>query len=146
MRLFTRSIRPVPDNDDPIVPNANDPASVPPSTVGPDQLVVPGDPNMVTVTGESGSWVPPSIVPSAWSGWPADWGTSWANDPTVSCLTDVAWMCIDYNSSLLATMPPYLVNAVPSLQATWLANPDPGLSWSRDELCKQLYVSCQAVG
>src|SRR5262245_65936442 len=71
MGWFSRAITPPPDD---IVPNPNDPATVPPSTVGPDQLVNPGDPDGVVIeptTTFAGS--PPSIIPSAWSGWPAEW-------------------------------------------------------------------------
>src|SRR5262245_52688317 len=72
--IFRRSIRPPYDPSD-ITPNSNPPGSVPPSTVGPDQLVHPGDPHGVTVTGpaDAGTGPPPRIIPSAWSGWPAGW-------------------------------------------------------------------------
>src|SRR5262245_14260379 len=119
MRLFSRSI------SQPVEPNDNSPEEAAPGTVGPPSAV-PGDPSgFAFVESSDPGWVPPTILPSAWSGWPADWGTSWANDPTVGALTDVAWMCVDYNASTLSTMPPYLVNAAPSLEADWLNNPDP---------------------
>ncbi len=138
MGLFTRAIRP------PEIPNDNDPADVPPATVGPPSAR-PGDPNGVQVTGTSSSWVPPTIVPSAWSGWPAEWNTpSW--DGRVSSLTDTAWMCLDLNSSVLSTMPPYLVGAAPSLNADWLTNPDPEIYSSVEEALKQLFWDFQAVG
>src|SRR5215471_2330505 len=122
--LFTRAIRP-PDD---ITPNPNDPASVPPSTVGPDQLVVPGDPHGVTLEGESQyAAPPPRIGASAWSGWPADWWTPAWTGSSVQTRTDTAWMCVDLNASVLSEMPPYLVDAAPSLSADWLGNPDPDL-------------------
>jgi HK97 family phage portal protein len=142
MGLFTRAIRP-PDD---IVPNANDPASVPPSTVGPDQLVVPGDPHGVEITGEGSSWIPPRIHASAWSGWPADWWPPLWNGQQAQVLSDTAWMCLDLNSSVLSTMPPYLVGAAPSLSADWLTNPDPDVYTCFEEFAKSLFWDYQAVG
>jgi HK97 family phage portal protein len=133
MGWFTRAIRP-PDD---IVPNPNDPASVPPSTVGPDQLVTPGDPHGVTVTGTATDWSPPRIIPSAWSGWPADWWPPPWNSQHTESLTDTAWMCLDLNANALATMPPYLVGAAPTLSADWLNNPDPDVYASWEEFLKQ---------
>jgi HK97 family phage portal protein len=131
--LFNRAIRP-PDD---ITPNDNDPASVPPSTVGPDQLVVPGDPDGMVLAGDDPpDWRPPRILPSAWSGWPADWNISW-DGGSLSTLTDTAWMCLDYNANILSEMPPYLVDAAPSLSADWLFNPEPGLYSCFEEFIKQ---------
>src|SRR5262245_25153146 len=91
-----------------IVPNDNTPEESAPGTVGPDQLVTPGDPHGVTVTGEGSSWVPPTIIPSAWSGWPGDWWTpQWQS--RANSLTDTAWICVDKNSWILSEMTPYLV-------------------------------------
>ncbi len=132
MGLFTRAIRP-PDD---ITPNSNDPAAMPPSTVGPDQLVNPGDPNGLEITGEDTSWLPPRIIPSAWSGWPADWWPPYWNGGQLQNLTDTAWMCLDLNANALATMPPYLVDAAPTLSADWLNNPDPDVYVSWEEFLK----------
>ena len=142
-RFFTRSIRP-PDD---ITPNPNDPASVPPSTVGPDQLVTPGDPDGVLLVGDDPpDWLPPRILPSAWSGWPADWWPPLWGSSQLQALTDIAWMCIDRNASLLSTFPPYLKDAAPTLSADWLNNPDPDLYTSWEEFAKQLFWDYQAVG
>src|SRR5262245_29387572 len=137
--LFHRSIRP-PDD---IVPNPNDPASVPPSTVGPDQLVAPGDPSGVTIEGaDTFTGPPPRIIPSAWSGWPGEWWPpNWSG--RMSQLTDMAWLCLDKNSKALATMPPYLVNVAPSLNVGWLANPQPGVYTSFSEFTRQLFWDFQ---
>jgi HK97 family phage portal protein len=141
VRLLTRAIRP-PDE----IPNANDPASVPPATVGPPS-VTPGDPHGVTVEGtDTFAGSPPRIVPSAWSGWPADWWPPLWSGGSSSNLTDVAWMCVDYNANVLMEMPPYLVNAKPSLNADWLVNPDPDLYTSWEEFIKQLAWDYQAAG
>src|SRR5215471_10490403 len=128
--MFGRSIRP-PDD---ITPNPNNPASVPPSTVGPDQLVHPGDPHGVTVAGSDTPFSPPPrILASAWSGWPADWWPpAWTGMGPVT-VTDIAWLCIDLNASLFSTMPPYLVGARTNLNADWLNNPNPDLYASWEE-------------
>lgn len=139
-RLFSRAIRP----PSPEVPNGNDPATAAPGTVGPPN-VNPGDPDGVTVEGTSPPWAPlPRIVPSAWSGWPAEWQTSWYSATRV--LADTAWMCIDWNSSLLSTMPPYLVDAAPTLDADWMTNPNPDVYTSWEEFAKQLFWDYQAAG
>src|SRR5215471_12789453 len=133
MGWFTRSIRPTDD----IVPNPNDPLANPPASVGPDQLVNPGDPDGIRLTGDDPpAWVPPRIVPSAWSGWPEDWQTPWWGGG-FKRLVDIAWICVDINSSSLAAMPPYLVGASQYLPADWLNNPDPDLYTSWDEFLKQ---------
>jgi len=127
----------------PTTPNGNDPASVPPATVGPD-VARPGDPNGFEVV--EGPPAPPwprsRIVPSAWSGWPAEWAAPpWGGH--LELLTDTAWTCLDLNSSLLATMPPYLVGASPTLPTEWMNNPDPDLYTSWEEFAKQLFWDYQ---
>ena len=131
-----RSIRP---SDE--VPNDNDPADVPPATVGPP--AVPGDPHGVTLEGPTTpASAPPMIVPSGWSGWPADWATpAWSGQ--LGALTDTAWACLDLNSSLLATMPPYLVGAAASIDTAWMRNPDPDTYTSWEEFAKQLFWDYQ---
>lgn len=139
MGLFTRAIRP------PTEPNDNTPEEAAPGTVGP-PTAVSGDPHGVVVSGpDNPGWFPPAIVPSAWSGWPADWSTSWANG-RVNDLTDTAWACLDLNSSVLSSMPPYLVNAKPSLQARWMRNPDPDIYSDWQEFAKQMFWDYQAAG
>lgn len=131
--LFTRAIRP-PDE-----PNGNDPITAAPGTVGPPSAV-PGDPSGVLVSGESGPPFPPSrVVPSPWSGWPAEWATPAWNGQTPTSLGDTAWLCLDLNASVLATMPPYLVDAAPTLSADWLNNPDPDVYASWEDFAKSLF-------
>lgn len=80
---------------------------------------------------------PPPLRPSRWAGWPADWNLpNWWGQ--VEQLTDTAWACMDLNASVIAAMPPYLVNAVPSLNADWINNPDPDVYDSWGEFTKQL--------
>jgi HK97 family phage portal protein len=61
----------------------------------------------------------------------------------VEALTDTAWMCLDLNASALGTMPPYLVNAAPSLSADWINNPDPMQYASWAEFAKSLFWNFQ---
>jgi HK97 family phage portal protein len=137
--LFTRAIRP-PDD---VIPNDTDPATAgAPGTVGPDQLVRPGDPNGVLVDDPIPGVPPPRILPSPWSGWPADWWPP-AWNGHAQALTDTAWTCLDLNSSVLATMPPYLVGAAQATDDAWLGNPDPDLYSSWEEFAKQLFWDYQ---
>lgn len=138
--MLQRSIRP-PDD---ILPNDNDPVESAPGTVGPDQAVTPGDPNGVVVESAglpAGS--PPRIVPSPWSGWPADWWPPLWGGGRLTQLTDTAWACLDLNASVLATMPPYLTGAATSLDAGWMSNPDPDTYTSWEEFAKQLFWDYQ---
>ena len=102
----------------------------------------PGDPGGVDVTGTSGTPPPAVMSPQPWAGWPAEWQTpNW--DGQAGALTDTAWTCLDLNASLLATMPPYLVGAAPSLDSAWLFNPDPDIYTSWEEFSKQLFWDYQ---
>jgi HK97 family phage portal protein len=84
----------------------------------------------------------PRVIPSAWPGWPQDWWTpQW--DPKRQSLTDTAWMCVDLNASILATMPPYLVSAADTLDDLWLQNPNPNVYSSWAEFAKQLFWDFQ---
>jgi HK97 family phage portal protein len=116
-----------------------------PADVGP--LYNPGDPHGVEVQGpplEGARGLPPINV-QPWSGWPAEWSTpNWAG--TVQSLTDTAWACLDSNSSILSTMPPYLVGAARTLDSDWLNNPDPDQYASWEEFAKQLFWDYQAAG
>lgn len=125
------------------VPNGNDPASVPPATVGGD-VARPGDAHGVEIIdeGPGALWPRSTITPSPWSGWPAEWSTpNWMGH--LQTLTDTAWTCLDLNASLLATMPPYLVDASATLPDDWLTNPDPDKYASWEEFAKQLFWDYQ---
>jgi HK97 family phage portal protein len=64
----------------------------------------------------------------------------------VATLTDTAWACLDLNSSVLASMPPYLVDPAPTLNADWINNPDPDVYTCWEEFARQLFWDYQAVG
>lgn len=127
-------------------PNGQPPPPVEPGTVGP-EVYNPGDPNgieleVVPASGPPRSGQPPRTQP--WSGWPDEWATpSWGRTEE---LADTAWACLDLNSSVLASMPPYLVGAAPSLNADWLNNPDPDRYTGWSEFARQLFWDFQGVG
>ena len=133
-----RQLRPPSQMD----PNGNDPATVPPATVGP-PAYTPGEAGAVEFVDE-GPGTPRGGPPRAapWSGWPAEWQTpAWG---PVDTLVDTAWMCLDLNSSIISTMPPYATTdagLVPS--PAWLANPDPDVYTSWDEFAKALWWDYQ---
>lgn len=136
-----RSITP----DVPITPNDTVPPASDPGTVGVADTVIPGDPDGVVIEASIVGGPPARIRPSAWSGWPAEWSTpNWYG--RVSLLTDTAWTCLDSNSSILSTMPPYFVGAAPTLSADWINNPDPDLYSSWEEFAKQLFWDYQGLG
>jgi HK97 family phage portal protein len=124
-------------------PNGNDPASVPPATVGPPDAR-PGDPAGVVLIDEG---PPPARMPppraAPWSGWPAEWATpGWGGQ--IDTLVDTAWMCLDLNASILSTMPPYATQGGGlTAPPTWLSNPDPDVYSSWDEFAKQLWWDYQ---
>ncbi len=125
-----------------MLPNANDPATVPPATVGP-PAYSPGEVGAVEFIDEGPA--PPRNPPpraAPWSGWPAEWQTPGYGH--LSTLVDTAWLCLDLNASIISTMPPYAtqgggVTTPPS----WLANPDPDLYSSWDEFAKQAWWDYQ---
>jgi HK97 family phage portal protein len=126
-------------------PNGNDPATVPPATVGPPAAVA-GDPDGVLVV--DGPPAPPRIgipPPAQWAGYPTEWATSWSmGSQRLEDLSDVAWACIDLNAGLMSTMPPYLTGNVPdTLDVAWLTNPDPDRYYGWDEFAKQVFWDFQ---
>ena len=88
----------------------------------------------------------------AWSGWPVGWqvpwsaGGSWAGQ--FSRTLDLVFACLDLNSSVLATMPPYIVtnDVVEKPGPLWLENPEPLVYNSWTDFAKELFWCYQAVG
>jgi HK97 family phage portal protein len=96
-----------------------------------------------TVPPGAGAFAPPR--PQPWAGWPLEWATpNWGGHAEE--LVDIAWACLDLNSSVAASMPPYLVDAAPSLDAGWLINPDPDRYESWEEFFRQVWWDYQAAG
>lgn len=122
-----------------ITPNAN-----PSSSVGPTWS--PGDPDGLEYeasTVEARSL--PIVHPSPWSGWPAEWNVpSWDFGSRFNELVDVAWACLDLNSSVLSTMPVYRTRSGQTIPASsWMTNPDPTIYTSWHEFAKQLFWDYQ---
>jgi HK97 family phage portal protein len=116
-----RSLRPIDDAD---TPNSNPPGVPPASVARPDYT--PGDPNGLELVDEGPPPVRGALLhASPWDGWPAEWSLpSWG---PVENLVDTAWSALDLNASVFSSMPPYLVNAAPSLPDDWIDSPDPDL-------------------
>jgi HK97 family phage portal protein len=73
-----------------------------------------------------------------------EWPTPpWNGSGHLEALTDTAWTCLDLNANILASMPPYLVGAAPSLGAAWMVNPDPDIYASWYEFAKALFWDFQ---
>jgi HK97 family phage portal protein len=108
-----------------LIPRDDDPAPVTAAAPIPTD-VTPATPPGIEVTAppDDGARAFPPPRPQPWAGWPTDWATpNWGGQ--YGALVDVAWAAVDKNASITAAMPPYLVNAANSLDAAWLANPDP---------------------
>src|SRR4051812_11540686 len=98
---------------------SNPPGTYNPISVGPDASDGYGN-TQVTTLG------PPPVSP--WSGWPNGWQTPRWGEPTPKGimgawgrLADVVFAAIDLNTSILSTMPPYIVKGAAPLQLLpWL--------------------------
>lgn len=86
-----------------------------------------------------------SVTPTRWAGWPTDWlDATWDGDTKFSSLVDTAWACLDLNSSVIGSMPPYLTKAgqvIPS--RSWMSNPDPDYYASWDDFAKEAFWEYQ---
>ena len=114
-----------------------------PDTVGPGYN--PGDPNGVEIEpAEPSEARMATIVPSPWSGWPAEWAPPNWDQGRFDTLVDTAWTCLDLNASVLSTMPPYRTRdgrVLPPM--TWMMNPDPDIYSSWHEFAKQMFWDYQ---
>lgn len=85
------------------------------------------------------------IYPQRWAGWPTDWlDPSWDGYSQFNSLVDTAWACLDLNSSVIGSMPPYLTRdgeVIPS--RSWMSNPDPETYTSWDDFAKQAFWEYQ---
>jgi len=119
-------------------PNANPPSV--PDSVGPGYH--PGDPHGAT---DENFMFPtysrslPTLQPSPWSGWPAEWGMpDWRTG--IDKLIDTAWDCIDLNASILSAMPVYrLIGDTVISGPSWTKNPHPDVYESWAEFAKQMF-------
>jgi hypothetical protein len=85
------------------------------------------------------------VTPSPWPGWPTDWlDPTWDGYSGFNALVDTAWACLDLNSSVISSMPPYLTRGgeiVPS--KSWMGNPDPDRYVSWDDFAKEAFWQYQ---
>lgn len=117
------------------------------SNLNPETSVSPtwnaGDPQGVELVGFEPTFSRslPSIMPTPWDGWPADWGVpNWDSGSRFNELIDVAWMCLDINTRILSTMPVYrTTNGLVVSPMSWMLNPDPAIYASWSEFAKQLF-------
>lgn len=122
-----------------VAPNATVDA---PNTVGLPGYT-PGDPNGVELQGErveARSF--PTLSPSPWSGWPAEWSTpAWDWQSRFNALVDIAWTCIDRSATVLSAMPVYRTNRRGQVMepTSWMTNPDPMIYNSWAEFAKQVF-------
>ena len=126
-----------------ITPNVNPPST--PPTVG-EADWTPGDPDGVEFDqSPTYSRSLPLPSPSPWSGWPAGWNTpNWDFGSKFNELVDVAWTCLDLNSSVLSAMPVYRTRSGEVIEpVSWMANPDPTIYTSWHEFAKQLFWDYQ---
>lgn len=106
-----------------------------------------GDPDGVELV----NWEPtesrslPVVMPSPWDGWPSGWGVpNWDFGSRFNELVDIAWACLDLNSSVLSTMPVYRTRNGDIIEpSTWMVNPDPLIYTSWHEFAKQLFWDYQ---
>lgn len=143
-----------PPNDTPPGVNAppttaNPPGDYAPVSVGPNASDGYGNAH-VTTFGQNAP-----VPVSAWSGWPAGWNTPlWSETDNNgsplskwSKLADVVFACIDLNSSILSSMPPYLLNNGNRQGGrAWLTNPEPLAYVSWAEFAKEAFWSYMAAG
>jgi HK97 family phage portal protein len=123
-----------------VQPNANPSPADPPTVAAPDYT--PGDPDGVEV--QFAAVEPrqmPSISPSPWSGWPAEWSTpAWDWNSRFNSLVDIAWTCVDRSATVLSAMPVYRTRTGRVMEPTsWMINPDPSIYSSWHEFAKQLF-------
>jgi hypothetical protein len=117
-------------------------ASMPPSG----DASVYDPPGSSIVAAQRAAFIPTmGIWPSRWAGWPTDWlDPTWDGYSQFNSLVDTAWACLDLNSSVCGSMPPYLTKdgvVIPS--RSWMTNPDPLTYASWDDFAKQAFWAYQ---
>lgn len=97
----------------------------------------------------TGAMAPPPVMP--WSGWPVEWNTpTWGADVGIESIigrVSLVFGCIDLNSSIMSTMPPYrlqgstVINPLP-----WMANPQPEVYTGWTEALKEIAMCYWGAG
>lgn len=86
-----------------------------------------------------------AVTPSRWPGWPTDFlDPTWDGYTGFNALVDTAWACLDLNSSVIGSMPPYLTKGGEIVPArSWMGNPDPSTYASWDDFAKEAFWEYQ---
>lgn len=128
---------------------SNPPGDFSPVSVGPDASEGYGNTHVMYPASS------PPLEAQAWSGWPVGWQVPWSHTGSGSAWAgqfsktlDLVFACLDLNSSVLATMPPYVVkdDVVQKPGPSWLENPEPLIYNSWTDFAKELFWCYQAVG
>jgi HK97 family phage portal protein len=145
-----RHERSLPPRDNP--PNENAPGAegpYGPVSVGPNASEGFGNTHVMYPASD------PPLEAQAWSGWPVGWGVPWSPTSTswsgqFGKMLDLVFACLDLNSSVLSTMPPYIVDrngqTVTEGAPLWLENPEPLIYNAWTDFAKELFWCYQAVG
>lgn len=85
------------------------------------------------------------VSPARWAGWPADWlDASWDGGSRLNALVDTAWACLDLNSSVISSMPPFLTRGGEVIPGrSWMRNPDPETYESWNAFAKEAFWEYQ---
>jgi HK97 family phage portal protein len=135
-----------PPGDNPPPNNPNPPGDFGPLSVGPDASEGFGNTHVMYPS------LNPPLEAQAWSGWPVGWQVPWTSlqgtwSGRFSALADLVFACLDLNSSVLSTMPPYIIRGgLRQAPPTWLTNPEPLVYNAWTDFAKELFWCYQAVG
>lgn len=111
-------------------------------------------PNASDGFGNSHVMHPPGMSPSPWSGWPTGWTPPWSGGSAgylgrFGSLVDIVYAAVDLNSSIIASMPPYIVKGTePQPDLPWIDNPEPEVYPSWNAWAKEAWwclVTCGEV-
>jgi HK97 family phage portal protein len=138
----------IPPGINPPPTTSNPPGDFNPVSVGPDSSEGFGNTHVMYPAGN------PPLEAQAWSGWPVNWQVPWSQSAPgswsgqFSKTLDLVFACLDLNSSVLATMPPYVVTneVVEKPGPLWLENPEPLIYNAWTDFAKELFWCYQAVG
>ncbi len=126
----------------------------PPSTVGPtssegfgNEHVMYPDPNILDAYTDP--IMAPPVMP--WSGWPVEWHTPrWGGAAGLDQILErisVVFGCLDLNSSILSTMPPYrMVGSTVVDPLPWMNNPQPEVYNGWSEAMKEVVMCFWGTG
>lgn len=86
-----------------------------------------------------------AVTPSRWAGWPTDWlDPTWDGAAQLNALVDTAWACLDLNSSVISSMPPYMTRGGEIVTSrSWMRNPDPSKYASWNDFAKEAFWEYQ---